>query len=112
MDSLKQARERLQEILDRKRTDRSLPVQVHPLDPDEAIGKDADPSFAIKKGKERVIEATFQGHKGQAFTEQGAPITDMAASPMDGPLWDWNSAWLRVKTFRVSRRAPSPPRRP
>jgi hypothetical protein len=70
LDSLKQARERLQEILDRKRTDRSLPVQVHPLDPDEAIGKDADPSFAIKKGKERVIEATFQGHKGQAFTDR------------------------------------------
>ena len=69
MDSLMQARVRLQEILNRRHTDRSLPVEVRPLHPDEAIGKDADPSFVIKKGKERVIEATFQGHKGQAFTD-------------------------------------------
>ncbi len=47
-----------------------MPVTVDPLDPDEAIGKDADPSFVIKKGKERVIEATFQGHRGQAFTDR------------------------------------------
>jgi uncharacterized protein (DUF4213/DUF364 family) len=70
LDSLRQARERLQEILEQKSTERSLSVQVQPLEPDEAIGKDADSSFVIKKGKERVIEATFQGHKGQAFTDQ------------------------------------------
>jgi uncharacterized protein (DUF4213/DUF364 family) len=39
------------------------------LSPDEAIGKDADPSFAIRRGKETVIEATFRGHRGQAFTD-------------------------------------------
>ncbi len=72
MDALKQARERLLEKLDLRSTDRSLPVQVRPLDPDEAIGKDADPSFVIKKGKERVIEAAFQGHRGQAFTDRPA----------------------------------------
>lgn len=47
-----------------------MPVTVDPLDPDEAIGKNADPSFVIKKGKERVIEAKFQGHRGQAFTDR------------------------------------------
>jgi hypothetical protein len=66
---LKQAGEHLQERLNRYRTDRSLTVTVNPLHPDEAIGKDADPSFVIKKGKEQVIEATFQGHRGQAFTD-------------------------------------------
>jgi uncharacterized protein (DUF4213/DUF364 family) len=70
MDSLKEARERLQQTLHRHRTDPSLPVTVDPLDPDEAIGKDADPSFVIKKGKERVIEATFREHRGQAFTDR------------------------------------------
>jgi uncharacterized protein (DUF4213/DUF364 family) len=68
--SLKQARERLKKTLDQKGQDRSSWVHVRPLDPDEAIGKDADPSFVIKKGKERVIEATFDGHRGQAFTDR------------------------------------------
>jgi len=69
-DRLEQARALLRERLGHHRTDLELPVQVRPLHPDEAIGKDADPSFVIKKGKERVIEATFQGHRGQAFTDR------------------------------------------
>ena len=69
MDTLNRARERLQERLNRQQTDHSLTVTVNPLHPDKAIGKDADPSFVIKKGKERVIEAAFQGHRGQAFTD-------------------------------------------
>jgi len=69
-DRLEHARRLLRERLEHHRTDLGLPVQVRPLDPDEAIGKDADPDFVIKKGKERVIEATFQGHKGQAFTDR------------------------------------------
>ena len=69
-DRLDQARALLRERLGRYQTNLELPIQVRPLDPDEAIGKDADPSFVIKKGKERIIEATFQGHKGQAFTDR------------------------------------------
>jgi len=70
LDSLEQARDALRLTAERHHTDLSLPLQVRPLEPDEAIGKDADPSFVIKKGKERVIEATFQGHRGQAFTDR------------------------------------------
>jgi len=69
-DRLEQARRLLRERIEHHRTDLGSPVQVRPLHPDEAIGKDADPSFVIKKGKERVIEATFLGHKGQAFTDR------------------------------------------
>ena len=69
-DHLEHARARLRKRLAHHGTDLELPVQVRPLDPDEAIGKDADPSFVIKRGKERVIEATFLGHKGQAFTDR------------------------------------------
>jgi uncharacterized protein (DUF4213/DUF364 family) len=68
-------------------TDLGSPVQVRPLDPDEAIGRDADPSFVIKKGKERVIEATFQGHGGQAFTDRPAgwsgTLEDLLALALD-----------------------------
>jgi hypothetical protein len=69
-DRLERARALLRKRLEDRKTSLELPVEVRPLNPDEAIGKDADPSFAIKKGKERVIEATFQGHRGQAFTDR------------------------------------------
>jgi len=42
-------------------------VTVHPLLPHDAIG-DAEGDFVIKKGKEYVIEATFDKARGQAFT--------------------------------------------
>ncbi|MCD4689444.1 MAG: hypothetical protein K8R55_08935, partial [Desulfuromonadaceae bacterium] len=44
-------------------------VTVHCLTPDEAIGAEASAEFVIKKGKERVIEADFDGATGQAFTD-------------------------------------------
>jgi hypothetical protein len=69
-DCLEHARLLFRQRLERQRADLTLPVQVTPLHPDEAIGKNADPAFVIKKGKERVIEATFQGYRGQAFTDQ------------------------------------------
>jgi hypothetical protein len=68
-DCLEHARFLFRKRFGHHQADLKLPVQVTPLHPDEAIGKRADPSFVIKKGKERVIEATFRGHGGQAFTD-------------------------------------------
>lgn len=42
-------------------------INVHPLSSRDAIG-DAKGDFAIKKGKEYVIEAIFENARGQAFT--------------------------------------------
>jgi hypothetical protein len=50
--------------------DPSARIAVRPLSSDEAIGPKAGTEFVIKKGKERVIEATFSGARGQAFTDQ------------------------------------------
>jgi len=47
--------------------DQKRPVSVHSLSSRDAIG-DAEGDFAIKKGKEYVIEATFDTARGQAFT--------------------------------------------
>lgn len=86
-DRLEQARALLCERLEHHRRGLGFPVQVRPLHPDEAIGKDADPSFVIKRGKERVIEATFQGHKGQAFTDRpgnwSGTLGDLLALTLD-----------------------------
>jgi len=47
----------------------SVSVSARPLSPAEAIGNPEADDYPILKGKERMIEATFQGAKGQAFTD-------------------------------------------
>ena len=42
-------------------------ISIRPLSSRAAIG-DAEGDFVIKKGKEHVIEATFDEARGQAFT--------------------------------------------
>ena len=70
MDLLTQAQTKLFTLCNDKHCDTSSMVTVRVLSPDEAIGATADEDFVIKKGKERVIEASWNGAKGQAFTDQ------------------------------------------
>ena len=69
MGLLEQARRKLIRLCSERGLHRGL-LQVTPLSSDEAIGPGASTDFAIKKGKERVIEATFEGAHGQAFTDR------------------------------------------
>jgi len=69
MDILEQARKKLDAICRERNLDRTEKVAVRALTPDEAIGATADENFVIKKGKERVIEASFREARGQAFTD-------------------------------------------
>ncbi|HHY30706.1 MAG TPA: hypothetical protein GX520_08500 [Syntrophaceticus sp.] len=48
------------------------PVEVKGkvLKPEEAIGKPERRDFPLLQGKELMVEAEFQGHKGQAFTSE------------------------------------------
>jgi hypothetical protein len=69
MDILEQARKKLDAVCMERNLDRKERITVRALTPDEAIGAKADENFVIKKGKERVIEAVYQGAHGQAFTD-------------------------------------------
>lgn len=69
MDVLQQAQQQLITLCTTNNIDQTLPVTVRCLTPDEAIGSEASSEFVIKKGKERVIEADFDGAAGQAFTD-------------------------------------------
>ena len=69
MDLLKQAQTKLFTLCNDNHCDTSSMVTVRVLTPDEAIGATADKDFVIKKGKERVIEASWNGAQGQAFTD-------------------------------------------
>jgi len=67
---LERAREVFAEIVENKDlADSELSVRVVPLTAEEAIGRPWRQDFPIVIGKERVIEARFQGTKGQAFTD-------------------------------------------
>jgi len=45
-------------------------VKVRPLSPVEAIGRPDREDYPLLKGKEVMIEASFRGCRGQAFTDQ------------------------------------------
>ncbi|MGD8727724.1 MAG: hypothetical protein PVH40_08770, partial [Gemmatimonadales bacterium] len=49
--------------------DRQVSVRVIPLTAEQAIGHPRRGDFPIVIGKERVIEARFEGSRGQAFTD-------------------------------------------
>lgn len=70
MDTLADLRARFLQVCDERGIDRQLPVTVVPLSADQAIGERACQEFALKKGKEWVIEAAFGDARGQAFTDQ------------------------------------------
>lgn len=70
MDILEQARIKLDAVCMERNLDRNEQITVRALTPDEAIGAKTDENFVIKKGKERVIEASFRGaHGQQLFTD-------------------------------------------
>jgi hypothetical protein len=71
MDVLQQAQQQLATLCADAALEPALPLplSVRCLTPDEAIGPRADENFVIKKGKERVIEAFFDGFRGRAFTD-------------------------------------------
>lgn len=49
--------------------DQSVQVTAAPLTVEQAIGRPEGQDFPIQKGKEKLMEADFNGAKGQAFTD-------------------------------------------
>ncbi len=71
MSILKEAIEKFRGIVDKKGLlDSPIKIKMRPLKPHEAIGKPKKGDYPILKGKEVLIEATFEGAKGQAFTDE------------------------------------------
>lgn len=62
-----------------------LCVKARTLTTDEAIGDPEGDDFPLQKGKERLMEATFAGSRGQAFTDRfgdfSGSLADVAAMP-------------------------------
>lgn len=80
-NTLQECREKLRELVhERGLADAEVTVHAKPLTSEEAIGNPKRRDFPILQGKERVIEATVMGARGQAFTD--------SASEFSGPLGD------------------------
>ena len=67
MSILEKVRKEFIRTCNERSVDIKRAVSVYPLSSRDAIG-DAEGDFVIKKGKEHVIEATFDEARGQAFT--------------------------------------------
>ena len=86
MSILEEVRIEFIRICSERNVDPKGAVSVYPLSSRDAIG-DAEGDFVIKKGKEHVIEATFDQACGQAFT--GAPC-------------EWNGTLERLLSMELS----------
>lgn len=89
MELLEKMREQLRQIMLAEGWD-SEKIQVlsaRPLTPEEAIGSPERRDYPILKGKEVMLEATFHGERGQAFTDMPGNFTatlgDVLALPLD-----------------------------
>jgi hypothetical protein len=69
VDILQCSREKLRHVCAESGLSLDLSMAVRCLTPDEAIGQHADSEFVIKKGLESMVEADFDGARGQAFTD-------------------------------------------
>lgn len=70
-----------------------LKVRCRALSVDEAIGNPEDNDYPIQRGKEKMVQAEFRGHIGQAFSceiSQGDyTIEEVLKLPLDS---DWERA--------------------
>lgn len=84
---LERCRDRLREIVAAHGlSDIHLEILAKPLTPEEAIGTPGRRDFPILIGKERVIEATALGARGQAFTDSPAEFVGQLREVLDLPL--------------------------
>jgi len=84
---LAETREKIAYVCEHREVDPATPVTVRPLSVDEAIGNEVDGSFAIRRGREVVIEATVDDARGQAFTDRptawSGTLEEVFALPLD-----------------------------
>ena len=87
MSVLSETRESLLRVCREEDVDLSSPVRVRCLPPEEAIGTKASGEFAIRRGREVVIEATLDSARGQAFTDRpsdwSGTLGDVFSMPLD-----------------------------
>jgi len=66
--------------------DESIEIVAKVLSPKEAIGNPEREDFVLFKGRERLIQATFRGYYGQAFTDMYGGFRGRLSEILEMPL--------------------------
>jgi hypothetical protein len=86
---LEQCRDILRDLVSRGGVDRvAIQVLAKPLSPEEAIGAPERRDFPLIEGRERMIEATMLGARGQAFTDCPSDFAGRIRDVLALPLTD------------------------
>lgn len=88
MDLLKTTQKQIEKIVNEMswQDEKISIVNTRALTVDEAIGNPEREDYPIQKGKEVMLETTFRGSKGQAFTDQPGNFTGTLQDVLNLPL--------------------------
>jgi len=96
------AKSRLEEIIrENDLNDSDISVLVKTLSPEEAIGVPGRRDFPIVEGRERVIEADFQGSKAHAFTDSPREFIGKLKDVISLPLADSGERAVFIATMNA-----------
>lgn len=88
MEMLKSIQQKITEIMEEMswQEEKVHVVNTRALTVEEAIGNPERADYPIQKGKEVMLETVFQGHKGQAFTDQPGNFSGTLQDVLNLPL--------------------------
>ena len=81
--------------------DRRISLRAKVLSTQEAIGSPEEYDFPLLKGREKIIEAEFEGHKGHAFTDMYGGYEGSLKEVLDLPLSNNYKRALLVATMNA-----------
>jgi Fe2+ or Zn2+ uptake regulation protein/uncharacterized protein (DUF4213/DUF364 family) len=99
---LERTRSRFRELVEKGGfLETDVSVLAKPLTPEEAIGTPGRRDFPIIIGKERILEATFLGSKGQAFTDSAREFTGTVGQVLEMELTSNQNRAIYVATLNA-----------
>jgi len=99
---LEMAKEKFEKIIEENHlNDSDISVLVKTLSPEEAIGVPGRRDFPIVEGKERVVEADFQGAKAHSFTDTPREFLGKLEDVISMPLADSGERAIFIATMNA-----------
>lgn len=81
--------------------DHEITIRTHILKPSEAIGNPDRKDFPLLKGKEVLMQATFLGMKGQAYTDEPSEFSGPLGEIANLPLHDARQKALFIASLNA-----------
>ena len=99
-------REKLRQVVEKNDLpDKEIRIETHILKPTEAIGQPDRKDYPLLKGKEVLMQATFMGAKGQAYTGAPSEFSGTLREIMDPGLDDSRQRALFIASLNAVMRS-------